>query len=543
MPASPFSARRRADHRSAARWNPPVDLLVVGGGITGCGIARDAAMRGLRTVLVEKDDLASGTSSRSSKLIHGGLRYLANLEFGLVFEAVRERTRLRQLAPHLCRPTPFLFPVYEGVGRSLAAIRAGLNIYDALSMYRVYKRHKTYYGDKTLEVEPGLNPDGLLGGSVYYDSRTDDARLTIETAIAAHNAGASILSHSEVLGLHHDDDGRVSGVRVRDALAGDEFDLQARLVCLAVGPWTDRVRGDHRPAFMRPTKGVHLVVDKARLPVRHAVVLTHTDGRIVFAIPWDAHTVLGTTDTDYDGEPEVVAASRDDVEYLLGIANGFFPDARLVAEDVVSTWAGLRPLVSEPGAASASDVSREHVIHFEEDGLIVMAGGKLTTYRSMAEELVDKAAELLRRRYDIEVGPCETHEVPLPGALLDEEAPLLGLEDATVEHLQRRYGSRWTKVAMLAETDPALAQPIAQGLPDVWAELPYAVDSELCCSVEDFLRRRTQLSLRTRDQAQGTAEEVSQRMAELLGWSDAQRKESLAGFVRTAQLSMAWRSA
>ena len=541
-PSFPFSAAHRAHHRERAQALQPVDLLVIGGGITGAGIARDAALRGLDVVLVEKNDLASGTSSRSSKLIHGGLRYLEHLEFALVFEAVRERTRLRELAPHLCSPTPFLFPVYKGIGLGMTALRAGLNLYDALSLFRVYKRHKTYNADQALQVEPGLSPEDLQGCAVYYDSRTDDARLTVESALGAHNAGATILSYTRVESLLRDEEGHVQGVRLHDVLDELDFELTARTVVSAVGPWTDQIRGPERQAFMRPTKGVHIVVERSRLPVRHAVVLPNHDNRILFAIPWSHHTVLGTTDTDHDGSLDEIAAKRADIDYILEVTNRMFPDADLKPDDVVSTWAGLRPLVADPDAISASDVSREHIINTEDDGLIVIAGGKLTTYRSMAEEVVDKVARVLKREHSRNAGPCRTDELPLPGALEEHENPLIALDEEVETHLKQRYGTRWAKVGMIAENDPLLAGRIVPGLPDIWAELHYSVESELCYTPSDFLRRRTQLLLRTRDQGMGVAPETARRMAELLGWNEEQTKSRLEEYAHEAHLADCWRS-
>ncbi|MEM1418691.1 MAG: glycerol-3-phosphate dehydrogenase/oxidase, partial [Myxococcota bacterium] len=376
---------------AALRDGGPFDLVVVGGGITGAGVARDAARRGLRVALVEQRDLAYGTSSRSSKLVHGGLRYLEQGEVAMVFESVSERRTLMHLAPHLVAPLPFLFPVFESSKKSLLVIRAGMWIYDALALFRSYRRHVTLGREGVIEAEPGLRREGLRGSPLYYDCATDDARLTLETALDAAEAGAVVATGARVRRLVKNVRGEISGVVVESTLAGRDagrtVSLEARVVVNATGPWTDAVRklsslpGKERRRLLRPTKGVHVVVDRAKLPVQHAVVCVHPDdGRVLFALPWGDRSYLGTTDTDYRGAPEDVAATGEDVAYLLAAARHYFPEHPLAREDVLSTWAGLRPLIAPEGAGlSASDVSREHEVLTDADGLVTVAGGKLTT--------------------------------------------------------------------------------------------------------------------------------------------------------------------
>src|SRR5579884_3331210 len=359
----------------------PFDLLVVGGGINGAGIARDAALRGLRTALVERGDLGSGTSSASSKLVHGGFRYLEQGHIRLVLQACRERERLRRLAPHLVRPQRFLFPVYAGGPVSRAKLALGLWAYDLLAGWWQVHRHRMLSAAAVRRVEPALRTEGLRGGGLYWDARTDDARLVLETALAAAEAGAVIVSYAEVTGFLKEA-GRIVGARVRERLGGNELDVRARVVVNASGPWMDAVAtlDEPGPPRLRLTKGVHLVV-----------------------IPWGEHALIGTTDTDQPGGPDApCTVEPDDVAYLLETVNHYFPAARLAPADVVSAFAGLRPLVApEPGRRFLpSDVSREEAIFVSRAGLISLAGGKLTTYRLVAAEVVDRVIAALGRLGD-----------------------------------------------------------------------------------------------------------------------------------------------
>jgi glycerol-3-phosphate dehydrogenase len=403
-----------------------VDVVVIGGGITGAGIVRDAARRGLRVVLFEQNDIAYGTSSRSSKLIHGGLRYLESYEFSLVFESVSERRVILDLAPHLVNPLAFLFPVYQGARKSLRMISAGMWLYDGLALFRSPKRHKTLKPGEVAEEEPILRQEGLQGAPVYYDCSTDDARLTLETVIDAVRNGGIAVSWARVDALTKTEQGRVSGVVVRNIRDGSLREVKAHAVINATGPWTDDVlamSGPRTSKMLRPTKGIHIVVERDRLPVEHAVVLFHpTDARVLFALPWGERTYVGTTDTDYDGLPGQEYATLEDVDYLIAAANHYFPNNRIHRDDVISTWSGLRPLIApeaEVGDMSESQVSREHQIHIGEDGLITIAGGKLTTYRKMAKECVDTAVQILKLTGQLpeEIHSGQTFKFPLPGAV------------------------------------------------------------------------------------------------------------------------------
>src|SRR6266478_4285365 len=415
-------AKARRRDALAALGRDTLDVLVVGGGINGAGITRDAAMRGLRVALVERGDLASGTSSRSSKLIHGGLRYLEQGDVRLVLEAVRERERLQRLAPHLVRPQEFVFPLYRGGPLGSLKLAAGLWAYDLLAGFWNVRRHRMLSPRAIAEAEPALLRDGLCGAGQYWDCRTDDARLVLETALSAAAEGALIVSYAEVAGFVKEG-GRIVGARVVDRLGSGEVVARAQVVVNAAGPWVDRVvalDAPETPPRLRLTKGVHVVVPHERVGNRAAVVLhAVADGRVMFVIPWGPQTLVGTTDTDHAGGPDIPpTVEREDVAYLLDTVNHYFPAARLAPRDVVNAFAGLRPLVAPRGRAmlSPSSVSREQEIFASASGLISIAGGKLTTYRLVAAAVVDRVLDALRAAGDARHFPgSRTGDVPLPG--------------------------------------------------------------------------------------------------------------------------------
>jgi glycerol-3-phosphate dehydrogenase len=540
-----------------------VDLVVIGGGITGAGIVRDAARRGLRVVLFEQNDIAYGTSSRSSKLIHGGLRYLESYEFNLVFESVSERRVVMDLAPHLVNPLAFLFPVYQGSRKSLRMISAGMWLYDGLALFRSPKRHQTLKPSEIAEEEPLLKQEGLQGAPVYFDCSTDDARLTLETIIDATQNGAVVVNWARVDALTKDEQGRVSGVIVKNARDGALRNVKAHTVINATGPWTDEVlamSGPRKGKMLRPTKGIHIVVTRERLPVEHAVVLFHpTDNRVLFALPWGERTYVGTTDTDYDGAPGDEAATLEDVDYLIAAANYYFPTNQIHREDVISTWAGLRPLIApEPdvGELSESQVSREHQIVIGEDGLITIAGGKLTTYRKMAKECVDLAVNLLKLTGKLpdDIHSGQTFKFPLPGAVgwpEDDDHNKVAAEVAkqcdcdlseeTTRHLVDTYGMRAFEIAELCLSDPSLTEPIVPGRVEIMAQVDFGVREELAASVSDLMIRRTQIFFRDSDQGLGAVEKVATRMAHLIGWSDEEKQKSVDDYKAEAALSQRWK--
>ena len=536
-------ARRR--EALAALGREPLDLLVMGGGINGAGIARDAAMRGLRVGLVERGDLASGTSSRSSKLIHGGLRYLEQGDVRLVLEAVRERERLQRLAPHLVRPQEFIFPLYRGGLLGPLKLAAGLWAYDLLAGFWNVRRHRMLSPKAVAEAEPALLRDGLCGAGQYWDCRTDDARLVLETALSAAAEGALIVSYAEVAGFLKEG-GRITGARIVDRLGGGEVVARARVVVNATGPWVDRVvalDAPETPPRLRLTKGVHVVVPHERVGNRAAVVLNAVaDRRVMFVIPWGAHTLVGTTDTDHSGGPDVPpTVEPSDVAYLLDTVNHYFPAARLSPGDVVSTFAGLRPLVAPRGKAtmSPSAVSREEEVVTSPSGLISIAGGKLTTYRLVAKTVVDRVVDALRAAGDRRrFRPSRTGEVPLPGgaalgAALSRDGH--GVAPAVIDHLSARYGSRLAEVLELVGRDQRLGEPIVPGLLDPRAEVVEAVEREWALTLEDVMRRRTQVALRDAAAGAAAADDVAALMARPLGWDEEASKAAARQYVEAAE--------
>jgi glycerol-3-phosphate dehydrogenase len=551
----------------AAQWGRlggEVDLLVIGGGITGCGVARDAARRGLSVALVEMRDLAYGTSSRSSKLVHGGVRYLEHYEFNLVFEAVSERRILTDIAPHLVNPLGFLFPVYQGHPLSVRMVNAGLWLYDGLSLFRSPKLHRNLSIAQVKQEEPLLTPEGLKGAPLYWDCATDDGRLTLETALDAIRAGATVATGARVVSFLKDDAGRVAGAVVRDELgAGGLVEVKAKAIVNATGPWTDAtisMSASLGTPLLRPTKGVHIVFEAKKLPVKHAVLLHHPkDKRVLFAIPWGDHTYVGTTDTDYQGDPADLAATLSDVDYLVDACNHYFPTSPVARADVISTWAGLRPLIRPVGADGAVDessVSREHQIVVGQDGLVTIAGGKLTTYRRMAAEVVDTALKLLRlqNRLPPGLGPADTDKEPLPGAVGwpandDHDAVAAQIEEAGGGHVARAtarmlgdtYGMRGLEIARKVVADPSLGAILVPGRPEILAQVDWSIDEELAATVTDVIHRRTQLHYRAPEQGLECVEIVAARMAERLGWDDAHRAAEIDAYRHDVGLSRRWR--
>ncbi len=501
------------------------DLLVIGGGINGAGIARDAAMRGLRVALIEKGDFASGTSSKSSKLIHGGIRYLQHGELRLVHVACRERDLLRRrLAPHLVEPLAFVFPVYRGDPVGVFVLGVGMWLYDILAAFRNIERHRMLSPRRTLSLEPKLRGGALRGAGLYYDCLTDDARLTLETILAASEEGAVVTNYVQLQNFVKEN-GCIVGAALQDRFGGATFEVRARCVVNATGPWTDHIRRldePDAPPCLRLTKGVHIIVPQERVGNRHAVVMhSPRDKRVLFVIPWGVHDLIGTTDTDFHGSPDAVSADEWDIEYLLEATNWFFPDANLRRSDVVSTYAGLRPLVAESGK-DPSAVSREEEIFESASGLVTLAGGKLTTYRPIAKQIVDLVMKKLghaaaRRKRD------RTRAKPLPGGAAKNSATSTvesgrnghGLSGEQLAHLTRRYGSRTSEVLALVRTEEDLGKGLVPGMPDIWAEAAYAVQSEMALQPDDILLRRTNLALKVPAEAAQVSESLKENLPHL----------------------------
>lgn len=549
----------RRDAVLARLADEPFDLLVVGGGATGAGIARDAALRGLRVALCERADFAGETSSHSSKLIHGGLRYLQYGDLRLVFEALHERRTLMRIAPHLCRPVEFLFPSYRGTPPGLRSLGAGIALYNALALWRAPVAGKRLSVAETLATVPGLRGDALAGSHIYIDCQTNDARLVLETILDAESAGAAVASRVEITSLVRNRKGRVRAAHARDRLGGATFPIQARMVVNATGPFSDAF--DRGRRNLRATLGVHLVFDAERVPHgdRATVLLSPRDGRLVFLLPAGRRTILGTTDTDWrapdqsDRPPrpgDWIGAGRADVDYLLDVANHAFPAAALGVDDVVSTFAGLRPLVAT-AAHSTSATSREHDIFIEPDGILTVVGGKLTTFRRMAQESVDKAIEYLRDHgYEGALGSCVTATRALPGG--GAAPPSLGeieLAPDVERHLRQTYGARArdvlatmaTNTRSSAEAPPALAARIDPALPYLWGEIVFAARHERVTELEDVMCRRLPLFRDAWDQGVAAAPTVSLVLGDEVGWDAARRAQSLERYRDLVTRARAWR--
>ncbi|HEY3287858.1 MAG TPA: glycerol-3-phosphate dehydrogenase/oxidase [Gemmatimonadaceae bacterium] len=514
------------------------DVLVVGGGITGAGIAREAARRGLDVALVERDDFASGTSSRSSRLVHGGVRYLEHGHLRLVFEACHERRVLLRIAPHLVRPLRFTWPVYEGSRLPRWKLRAGLLLYDLLALFRNVAPHRGLSARGITDAEPMLARDGLTGGMQYFDAATDDARLTLSTILDAAIAGATVLNHAEVSALLWTE-GRVSGARVTDRLGGRSFDIAAACVINATGPWTDVLRRLENPAAQPAvlgSKGAHIAVPAERVGNHGAITLLAPDGRVMFVLPAGPCTLIGTTETEGRDSPDEVRATRADVAYLLGAANRVFPQAALTSDDVIAAWAGIRPLAAAAHSGDANSASREHLVERGPGGIITVTGGKLTTYRVIARDTVNAAFQALKRR------PPRLHRDRLPlagGDVRDLDAEIAAARaaagaDDIAAWLVRAYGGAWHHVWSRAQDDPTLATRLAPDLPYVAAEVVHAVEAEHACTVADVLVRRLHLAFETRDHGLATAPRVAALMAPRLGWTDRGIDLALADYAATA---------
>lgn len=505
------------------------DVLVVGGGITGVGVALDAASRGLQVALVEQHDFAFGTSSRSTKLIHGGLRYLKQLEFALVKEVGSERAMVHALAPHLVVPEKMLLPLYEKRGLGYWLTSAGLKVYDWLAGVKREDQRKMLTRQQTLLQEPLLKPQDVNGGALYAEYRTDDARLTIEIGKRAVKEGALLLNYCRVTDFILEQ-GRIAGAQVHDREASSAFPVRARIVVNAAGPWVDELREKNRSLagkFLHLTKGVHIVVPYHRLPVRQAIYFDVPDGRMIFAIPRGRTSYIGTTDTDYQGDKNDVRVSLEDVRYLIHAVNETFPSVHLTVADVESSWAGLRPLIHEEGK-SASELSRKDELFESDSGLLSIAGGKLTGYRKMAERVTDRIVERLD---GTSLGPCRTATLRLansdfPGveavaaltARIAARAEELGLKGYVGAYLVHLYGQQAESIFDMAES---------QGAPDpelklTLAELAFALKEESIVHAEDFLVRRTGWLFFDIHRMMRTKEVVIAEMAERLNWTSQQ---------------------
>ncbi|MGA9148038.1 MAG: glycerol-3-phosphate dehydrogenase/oxidase [Candidatus Nanopelagicales bacterium] len=526
---------------AAADSTSPLDVLVVGGGVVGCGSALDAAQRGLSVALVERHDLASGTSSRSSRLAHGGLRYLEQREFSLVHEALTERgLLLDRLAPHLVRPVPFLYPVTRR-GWERPYVGFGITVYDMLSRLGAYggamPRPKTLSAKIVKGIAPGIKDDALVGAVRFHDAQIDDARHTVAVARTAAAHGAAIATRTSVVRLIRED-GRVVGAVIRDELTGREFDVRARVVLGAAGVWTDdllEMAGAASQHAVRQSKGIHLVVPREAFPSTSALI-ARTPTSVLFLLPWGRHWLIGTTDTDYSGPRSEPQVDEADVEYLLAEANKWLAKP-LTRDDVVGVYSGLRPLLSagtqEDGTAT---LSREHAVLRPAPGLVLIAGGKYTTYRVMAADAVDAAVTSRAEVVTDIVPPSKTDELPLVGAAgytaawatRERTAREAGLSLAAVEHLLRRHGDRARTVLDLIASDPKLAEPMHPDSPYLLAEGVVAITREGALGLDDVLVRRTRLALETRGGGVDVAASVAEVLAPYANWNEADISEQVA---------------
>jgi glycerol-3-phosphate dehydrogenase len=509
------------------------DILVIGGGVTGAGVALDAASRGLSVALVEKRDWAAGTSSRSGKLFHGGLRYLEQFNFGLVREALRERgLMLEKLCPHLVRPIQFIYPLKHRIWERLY-MGAGLFLYDTIGGAGAVPRHKHLSKRRILQMAPGLSSEGMVGGISFFDAQVDDSRHTMELVRTAAGFGAVVAPALQVIDVTHDHTGKVNGVVVKDLESEEEIRIRAHHVVNATGVWTDELQdfaGGHADFTVQASKGVHILVPRDRIDSTISIFVRAEDS-VLFVRTWGNHWLIGTTDTAWNNDLDHPAATSTDIEYLLRNVNRVL-NVKLTEADIDGVYAGLRPLIKgEVGATS--DLSREHAVQTPVPGFTTIAGGKYTTYRVMAEDAVNESIKQLQHcGIALDTPRSDTADIPLIGArgfeqAADEirgQANSLGLSAVAVDRLLRRYGSMTSDLVVLMRSRPELAKPITDGAGYLRVEAVYAVTHEGALHIDDILTRRTHLSIETPDQGLSAAVEVAQIMGAELGW-DAERTQ------------------
>jgi glycerol-3-phosphate dehydrogenase len=531
------------------------DVVVIGGGITGAGVALDAASRGYSVALVEKADYASGTSSRTSKLIHGGLRYLQNFDLGLVREALLERQLMVKLAPHLVTPLQLVVPAFDGA-RPDRLVGIGLNMYDVMATRRLRgrrggrragndsesdwspERHRSIPGEEVVRLLPALAAREPTGGYLFYDCQTDDARLVLTVLGEAERFGAICANRLEVVELAHED-GHAAGVKVRDSEGGAEFTVQGESIVNATGVWADRIRPEelHSEAEVPtivPSRGTHMTLTHADLPLVAGAIVPAGEGRSIFALPWLGRSLIGTTDNNYSGDIDHVRPSGEDIGYLLDAVNAFF-GTTLGAADLTGAYAGVRPLISSGDTRKSVDISRKAELYETSSGLITITGGKLTTWRRMAKMAVDRLVERDGRQ-----APCRTHEIPLGQAVDPASLPRVqGVADDAYDALASRYGFAAEQVLAVAAQEPALARPILDGLPDLVAEARFAARNEQARSIGDVLLRRTRLGLLAGREVCAATGPVPRRVAvamgTALGWDESQIETEVTRFAEEAE--------
>ncbi len=517
------------------------DLLIIGGGINGAGAARDAAMRGMKVALIEANDFASGTSSRSSKMVHGGIRYLENLEFHLVFEALSERQKLFSLAPHLVHHIRFMLPLYETGRVGMAKMGLGMWAYDALSLFQA-EMHEHLNVKQSVARQPLLQAKQLLGSYVYSDGYMDDDRLVHETLRSANEHGAVIVNYTKACGAKISADGKVETVSAKDLLSGREFTVKARHFLSTVGPWSDELGSQFFSDWkknLRPTKGVHLTFEKNRLPLSSAVVMA-TEQRIVFGIPRHEMVIVGTTDTDFKGSPEDVNTDRNDVEYLLGVVDKYFPGSKIKESDIVASYAGVRPLVAD-GSSTEGKTSREHTIFTEPHGVTFVIGGKYTTYRLIAKQAIEHCLAHFSIEDRVRWGRCQT-EVPI-NPLISEESfadrehlqNLLRLEtdlnEDEIHWLSDRHGPECLEIVQRYGADLTYTE----------YEALHAIDNTMCLNLLDFMHRRVPYVLARKDHGAGLLEQAIQVFQRRLKISDAEIHQQIEHLNKQLAHEFSWR--
>lgn len=531
-----FTNLRRKDLISKLE-NNKFDLLVVGGGITGAGIALDATTRGLSTAVLEMQDFAAGTSSRSTKLVHGGLRYLKQLDVKVVAEVGKERAIVYENGPHVTTPEWMLLPLHKGGTFGSFTTSIGLRVYDFLAGVKKSERRTMFSREETLKREPLIKKEGLKGGGYYVEYRTDDARLTIEVMKAAVDKGATALNYAKVEELLYEN-GRITGVVVKDQLSGEQYKVFAKKIINATGPWVDLIRekdGSKKGKSLILSKGVHIVIGQSRFPLKQAVYFDTPDKRMVFAIPRSGKTYVGTTDTFYDDDKANPKMTKADMDYLINAINFMFPDVKAKPEDIESSWAGIRPLIHEEGKGP-SEISRKDEIWESESGLITIAGGKLTGYRKMAETIVDLVAGKFESEEGRKLKQSQTKHLPISGGdfggsgkftqfveAVAKQGIQAGFTQEEARHLASFYGSNAGRVFELVSKRKADAEKY--NLPLLtFAKLVYGIEHELTATLVDFYFRRTGDLLFNISSVFATREAVSTYMADAFNWTDAEKK-------------------
>lgn len=465
------------------------DLLIIGAGINGAAMAHMAALNGLKTVLIEKGDFASGTSSKSTKLVHGGLRYLETFEFGLVREALKERTIQLRNAPHLVKPLGFILPIYKTDKRPFWLVRLGVWFYDLLSSKYLIKKHKALSVQEVIEHVPEIKTEGLRGGILYYDGQMDDARLALENVLMADQLGAHVANYIEVTALNKEA-GRVIGVSAKDLITQKSYNIQAKKIVCTLGPWSNLFmerEKSHAPIKVRTTKGIHLVY-RGRVSEHALIIPTHKDGRVFFVIPWMENSLIGTTDTDFQGHPDKVSADAEDIEYIFAESKRVFPNITFKKEEIITAFAGLRPLIFEERASSR--ISRKHVIQESNDGVTYVIGGKYTTYRKIAEECISRFVDGKPVDTESEFKLYGTGEIGEDFSRIAED---YNLHQSTVEYLMGLYGVRYIDVLKLIDKDPELNQTICSCSPIIRAQVVYSIETEMARKDVDIIQRRLSL--------------------------------------------------